>query len=111
MPVIVLLTLTVGVPILIYSFVMFDQVVRAGYEIDRSAWKAVGKPNGFFWRAPESTFFSGLSTNRLALVWLFKDPPWAARSVACQAWLKRMRVCVVIWNGLFGVAIGASFIS
>jgi hypothetical protein len=101
MPAIVLLLFIIGLPILVYSLVMFNRVVRAGYETDRAAWEALGKPSGFFWRPPECTLFrSGWSTNRLAFVWLFKNPSWVGRSAACQVWLRRLRICVALWNVL-----------
>ena len=93
--------LVLAVAMLLYSFAMFDRLVRAEYKQDRQAWEADGRPRGFFWRAPECTWFrSAWAINRLSFVWLFKTPPWAASSVTCRALLRRWRICVLAWNAL-----------
>ena len=91
--------LAVAISALLYSFAMFDRLVRAEYEQDRQAWEADGRPRGFFWRAPECTWFrSAWAINRLSFVWLFKTPTWAAPSAICRGWLRRLRICVLAWN-------------
>lgn len=94
-----LIIIFVGVPLLVYAFLMFNRVVRTEYETYRAAWEADGKPCGFFWRAPECTYFrSGWATNRLSFIWLFRTPSWAANSTDCRSWLKRLRICALAWN-------------
>ena len=84
---------------LLYSFAILDRLVRTEYAQDRSAWEADGRPHGFFWRAPECTWFrSAWATNRVSIVWLFKTPAWAASSATYRGWLKRLRICVLFWN-------------
>jgi hypothetical protein len=101
MSITVLFVFVVGMSLLLYSFRMFDRIVRAEYEVNRAAWEADGKPRGFFWSAPECTFFrSDWARNRLSFVWLFKTPAWAVDSVDCQTWLTRFRACVLAWNFL-----------
>src|SRR6185437_8556006 len=88
-----------GIPLLIYSFVMFDRLVRAEYELYRAAWESDGKPYGYFWKAPECTYFkSGWARNRLSFVWLFATPARALEIALSQVWLTRMRFCVLGWN-------------
>lgn len=95
----VVVVVVVGIPLLIYSFVMFDRLVRAEYEFYRTAWESDGKPGGFFWKAPECTFFrSGLAINKLSFKWLFITPSWILQRPPCQVWLTRMRVCVLGWH-------------
>jgi hypothetical protein len=85
MQAIVPVVLVIAVPALVYSFLMFDRLVRAEYEYDRAAWEADGKPRGFFWRAPESTAFrSPWSIHRLSVLWLFTTPPWTAKAPDCR---------------------------
>ena len=96
-----LFVIVVALPVLFYSFYAFDRIVRAEYETNRIAWETDGKPYGFFWTAPESTFFrSAWARDRLALTWVFKTPSWAADSAHCKVWLKRLRICVLAWNAL-----------
>ena len=88
-----------GIPLLIYSFVMFDRLVRAEYESYRAAWELDGKPYGYFWKAPECTYFkSGWARDWLCFKWLFTTPFWAHEIPRCQVWLTRMRICVLVWN-------------
>jgi hypothetical protein len=95
----VLLLAVAGV--LVYSFLTFDRLVRAQYEFHREAWMADGQPRGFFWRAPECSWFaSSVALHRLSLTWLFSTPAWATGSPTYRALLKRLRVLVVVWNVL-----------
>jgi hypothetical protein len=91
--------LVAAIFVLLYSFAMFDRLVQAEYAQDRLAWEADGQPRGFLWRAPECTWFrSSWATNRVAFVWLFKTPTWAAPSATYCGWLKRLRISVLVWN-------------
>lgn len=99
MAIVLSVVLIIGVAALLYAFAMFDRLVQAEYEYDREAWVADGRPRGFLWRAPECTWFrSGWAITRLSFVWLFKTPEWAAQSVMCRGWLKRLRLSVLAWN-------------
>jgi hypothetical protein len=102
-----LVILALAISALLYSFVIFDRLVRTEYAQDRAAWEANGRPHGFFWRAPECTMFrSAWATHRLSFVWLFKNPTWSASSATYRGWLKRLRMCVLAWNvAIFGLAI------
>ena len=89
----------VGFAVVLYAFTMFDRLVRSEYESDREAWERDGRPRGFFWRAPECTWFkSSWAMNRLSFVWLFATPRWVVRSAQCQTWLRHLRVSVLAWN-------------
>jgi hypothetical protein len=88
-----------ALPVLLYSFILFDRIVAAGYIQDRLAWESAGKPRGFFWSKPECSYIgSSFARNRLSLVWLFQGPAWAAENPTCANWLMRLRICVLIWN-------------
>ena len=88
-----------GIPLLIYSFLMFDRVVKTEYESNREAWELDGKPYGYLWKAPECTYFrSSWARNRLSFAWLFTTPKWTLGMPNCQSWLTRMRICVLGWN-------------
>lgn len=97
----VIIVIAVGLPLLFYCSLMFDRLVKAEYEIKRMVWEADGKPTGFFWNAPKCTFFwSGWMRNWLSLVWLFTTPGWVTEIKDCQTWLRRFRICVLVWNVL-----------
>jgi len=91
----------VGLPMLFYAFLMFDRIVRIEYEMNSAAWEKDGNPYGFFWKAPECTWFkSGWARNRLSLAWLFSTPEWMLDSTDSRRYLKRIRICVLAWNVL-----------
>lgn len=105
-------TLVIAISALLYSFATFDRLVRAEYTEDRSAWEADGRPFGFFWHAPECTWFrSAWATNRLSFVWLFKTPTWAVPSAIYRGWLRRLRICVLAWNvTIFGLLLALAMV-
>ena len=95
----VIVTLAVGIPLIFYSFFMFDRLVKTEYAENRAAWEADGKPSGFFWSSPECSFFrSDWARNRVSFLWLFSTPSWVNDSAECQSWLNRLRICVLGWN-------------
>jgi hypothetical protein len=62
----------IGLLLLVFIFRTFDRLVKAEYETNRNAWEADGRSRGFFWNAPECTFFqSDCARNRLHFFWLF----------------------------------------
>jgi hypothetical protein len=96
-----LIAIVVGFPVLLYAFAMFDRIVKAQYEGHRDAWFADGRPRGFFWQAPECTWFrSALALHRLSFLWLFTTPPWVGQSSSCQRWLRRLRLSVSVWTAI-----------
>jgi hypothetical protein len=105
MPLEMIVIMAVGLPVLLYSFIMFDRLVKAEYAMNRIAWEADGKPRGFFWNAPECSFIrSNWARNRLSFLWLFSTPLWAMASPECQTWLRWLRICVLAWNILLVIA-------
>jgi hypothetical protein len=99
-PIIILpILLVVAAPIVFYSFMVFDRLVRAQYEGHREAWIASGRPRGFFWSAPECSWLgSAYALHRASVSWLFKTPSWAASSSIYLRWLRRFRLSVLLWN-------------
>lgn len=97
MGVALVVVLIMATPLLAYSFVLFDRLVRAEYTEHRKAWEADGRPRGFFWTAPECTGLrSRWAAQRLSLLWLFSAPTWAV--TAHRGLLTRFRTCVLAWN-------------
>ncbi len=78
---------------ILYQMSLFDRLIRWEYEHHRDQWERDGKPDGYFWRAGESKFWSSdMAKKRLTGVWLFKTPGWAATSPECRRWLAQTRV-------------------
>ena len=87
-----------GIALFFYMSSVFDHIVKAEYQLNKVAWEEDDRPMGFFWRAPESTYFrSSWARNRLLVVWLFTTPKWAEDSTDCHVWLNRLRISVLGW--------------
>ena len=98
MPILLVVIIAVGLPLLIFIFRTFDRLVKAEYEINRNAWEADGRPRGFLGNAPECTFFrSDWARNRLHFSWLFSTPLWATACSECQTWLIHYRISISVW--------------
>lgn len=105
------LLVVIGLPALFLTFFCFSKFVELEHRLDRSSWENDGRPTGFFWAAPDA---GGLA-NRIAkqhLMWrcLFETPAWAKSSVGATVWLRRFRLCAVIWNATV-VATAAVFLA
>jgi len=87
---------------IVYQMWLFDCLVRWEYEHHREQWERDGKPSGFHWRPKECVFWlSNSAMHRLAGVFIFKTPDWAA-GLECRRWLRLMRaaflagvVCII----------------
>jgi len=97
--------LLIGLPVLFFSFRIFDQIVSLEYKDHRRDWENDGRPKGFMWKAPECNWFtSEWARTGVCFKWLFSTPPWAERSNGCSALFTRWRIAVLIWNVLaFGI--------
>ncbi|SRR6266568_3545047 len=103
-------------PFLFTSFAAFTSLVKLEYASYRAEWEADGRPGGFsFWRPPISGFLatlrSGFSRNVLAMKWLFITPSWARADARAQQLLRRLRICVAVWNGGIVAAFVAAFVA
>jgi hypothetical protein len=88
-----------GMAVLLSAFACFDYLVRWEYQHHRDHWDADGKPDGFFWRAPECKFWSSdIAKKRLSFRWLFRTPPWAREATVCRRCLFGLRTLVLLWN-------------
>ncbi len=93
------------VPVLLYGFWMFDQLVRLEYTDYRTQWEEDGGPHGFFWVPREAKggassikVNSSFARQRCNFVWLFKTPLWMAQDERALSLLSRFRVMVAVWN-------------
>jgi hypothetical protein len=103
-----------ALPIFIYSFVLLDRLIQAEYESHKAAWEADGKPMGFFFFPPGQNwldkFRGGWVRNRISFVWLFKTPSWVSASIEYRVWLRRFRICVLVWNLWFLLVVAFVFL-
>ena len=55
----------------------FDRIVRALHDRKRPVWESLGRPPGFLWIPPDTSWFAGASA-RQKLIWdvAFKRPAW-----------------------------------
>jgi hypothetical protein len=99
MPYLIGFALVPLIAVLLYSFVLFDRLVRVEHEQHRALWEADGRPCGFFWHPKEaSRLGSGLACTRLSLIWLFRSPSWISESPNMTATWHRLRFTVLVWN-------------
>src|SRR5688572_30840930 len=92
---------------LLYSFAMFDRLVRHEFEIHRASWDSDGKPCGFFWRAPEVNLIaSSWARGSVSLDWFLSTPAWATQDTRCCRWLLHMRLSLIGFFILIPVVLG-----
>ena len=85
--------------VLLYSFVLFDRLVRFEYEQHRASWDADGRPHGFLWHPRETNRLgSALACMRASIIWLFRSPPWVSESATLTVIWHRFRFAVLVWN-------------
>ena len=85
--------------ILLYAFFNFDRLVKIEYQKHNEDWIKDGKPAGFFWRAPDSSWISSaLATQKLSFQWLFKTPEWTIDDAEARDRLRKLRRLVLIFN-------------
>lgn len=88
-------TLLFAFPFLILDFLAFDRLVRYEYENFREAWEQNGCPLGFFWKPPNSRFFTSpmryMARDRCAVMWLFVTPNWMQQDTRALSLVSRLR--------------------
>ena len=91
------------VPILIWAFRTFDNLMKHEYEQFHNQWIEDGKPSGIYWRPREChpSFQGVMATQRSMIKILFRKPDWAASSVYASRLIRRYRILVLIWNIYF----------
>ena len=88
------------IPILIWSFNTFDNLIRLEYEKFHQQWLKDGQPPGLYWRPAgyRPSFQSGFATQKAMLVMLFSKPEWVASSDQARILLKKYRILALTWN-------------
>jgi ferric iron reductase protein FhuF len=84
------------VPILIWAFITFDDLIELEYKKFHAQWKKDGQPPGLFWR-PDGyqNSFSSKKPKKYSFIWLFKKPVWINGNIEAIKLLNRYRILVV----------------
>jgi hypothetical protein len=88
------------VPLLIWAFNTFDNLIKLQYEKFHQQWIKDGQPSGLF-RRPDGrlpSFHGGIATQKSMLILLFNKPEWIASSAQASKLLKKYRILVLAWN-------------
>jgi hypothetical protein len=88
------------IPILIWAFNTFDNLIKLEYEKFYQYWIKDGQPSGLYWRPADyhPSFQGGIATQKAMLILLFKKPEWVASSDIAWNLLKKYRILVLTWN-------------
>jgi hypothetical protein len=84
--------------VLLVGFVTFDSLVKIQHAEHVDAWLADGSPWGFFWRPPGSAFAGTFSRGWVSMKWILVTPEWVRDDQRAKKLLRRMRVCIGVWN-------------
>jgi hypothetical protein len=95
-----LIVIILLIPILIWSFNTFDNLMKLEYEKFHQQWLKDGQPPGLYWRPVgyRPSFQSGFATQKSMLILLFRKPEWVASSDQASNLLKKYRILVLTWN-------------
>ena len=95
-----LIVIIILIPILIWSFNTFDNLIKLEYEKFHQQWLKDGQPPGLYWRPAgyRPSFQGGFATQKAMLVLLFRKPEWVASSDQAKILLKKYRILVLTWN-------------
>jgi len=88
------------VPILIWAFNTFDNLIKLEYGKFHQQWIKDGKPSGLYWRPADyhPSLQGGIATQKSMLILLFRKPGWIASSAQASNLLKKYRILVLTWN-------------
>lgn len=92
--------------VLLTAFITFDSLVKLQHARYPDAWQAAGSPWGFFWRPRGSGFAGSFWRGWLSMKWTLVTPEWARADDRARSLLRRMRICVAVWNvGVLAVGV------
>jgi hypothetical protein len=88
------------IPVLIWAFNTFDNLIKLEYEKFHQQWIKDGQPSGLFWHPDgcRPSFHGGIATQKSMLLLLFNKPEWIASSAQACNLLKKYRILVLAWN-------------
>jgi hypothetical protein len=98
-------TLPLAILATLWSFFLFDRLLRFQFSDHRSEWERIGCPPGFFWVPPGAkTLLGGFSRGGLFWGWAKRPPTWVSHSERTLTDYRRFKRAVAwayIVNGLF----------
>lgn len=88
------------IPVLVWAFNTFDNLIKLEYEKFHEQWIKDGQPSGLYWRPTDyrPSFHCGIATQKSMLILLFNKPEWVASGGQAYNLLKKYRILVVTWN-------------
>lgn len=88
------------VPILIWAFNTFDNLIKLEYEKFHEQWVADGTPSGIYWRPADyrPSFTGAFATQKAMFSLFFKKPLWIESSPFAFTLHRRYRILVLTWN-------------
>ncbi len=91
--------LVLGLPILVYCFLTFDDLVLLERERHNAAWERDRRPRTFLRRRGEfdGSFRAWLAKQRCSLSWPLMSPGWARSDPEAARLLRRHRMFVAAW--------------
>src|SRR5262245_6350346 len=94
------LLLALGLPLVLFAILTFDQLVLLLRSAYASEWERCGRPRALLRRRSEFPWsFSGwLAAQRCSFAWVFVTPAWARTDPNARRLLLRLRLLVGTWN-------------
>ena len=85
-------TLPLGFLAILWSFALFDRLLRIQFSEHRSEWERLGCPPGFFWVPRDAkTLLGGFSRGGLLWEWTACAPAWVSQSESALAAYRRFK--------------------
>ncbi|HEX9022914.1 MAG TPA: hypothetical protein VF799_03650 [Geobacteraceae bacterium] len=88
------------VPILIWAFNTFDNLIKLECEKFHEQWVADGAPSGIYWRPTDyrPSLQGALATQKAMFMLFFRRPGWMESSPYALSLHRRYRMLVLSWN-------------
>jgi hypothetical protein len=105
LPLLLLPFVLVSFSLCLYSFLIFDRILKIEHSEFPSDWERDGRPTGFFWKPPDGRFLEGSAArSSLAFEWVFSPPPWSKRDSRTEKLFKKLRTSVfTFWALCVGI--------
>jgi hypothetical protein len=78
----------------VYGFLQYDKLVEFANAEYPNDWQRDGRPDGFFCRYTDGNQWQRGS---VLMRWVFSTPDWIKLHDEAASWLRRLRVCILIW--------------
>jgi hypothetical protein len=98
----------------IWSFIIYDSILKLEYKSYHVYWKNDGQPIGFFWIArenrklfvsPFSQLRNQFARDQLSRKWLYSTPEWMTNDPQALQLTTKYRWLISIWSIFYGAPI------